>query len=273
MTASEPGVDVVVVAHNPGAVLGAALSSAVAQAGAERVVVVDADSTDGSVEAALREAPGVRVMRRANEGFAAATNAGIRETSGRFVLMLNPDAELLEGALAALVARMEAEPRAGIAGAKVLDPDGMPQANAFGRFPSLAEALRLKAWRLAQRARGNTRLSPPDFSRPMRVDWVTGACALARREALDDVGLLDERFFLYYEDVDLCHRLRDAGWEVLVEPSARCVHHLGTSAAPAGFSARAYRESFYRYTEKYGLWGLRAIGRAFAAARRVRGGA
>ena len=266
-------VGVVIVAHNPGDVLARAVSSAVEQAGETHVVLVDAESSDGSVQAAGAADPDLRVMRVANRGFSAGSNAGIAATTEEFVLLMNPDAELLEGALDALVERMRAEPRAGLVSAKLYNPDMTLQANAFGAFPSLAVAVGTKLRRLGQRLAGNVRLSPREFQDVLRPDWVTGACVLARREAFERVGLLDESFFLYYEDVDWSHRMRDAGWDVLVEPSARAVHHLGTSDAPSGFAACAYRESFYRYAEKYHLWGLRALGRAFAAGRGLGGSA
>lgn len=265
--------DVVIVAHNAGRLLAEAVASAVEQVDADRVWVMDAESTDGSVEALQGQRGAIHIVPVPNIGFAAANNRGIESTSSPFVLLLNPDAVLCPGALNALLATAEANPRAGIVGPLVLNADSSVQANSFGRFPSLATALGLRLWRIAQRLRGNLNLSPkaPTFTTP--VDWVTGAAMLVRRAAVDDVGPMDEGFFLYYEDTDWCHRMRDHRWEVLVEPRAHVVHHLGGSAAPKGTVILAYRTSFYRYCSLYGLWGLKSFSRLGLSVRRLFGGA
>ncbi len=118
--------------------------------------------------------------------------------------------------------------------------------------------------------RANATLSPRDFSRPKEVDWTTGACMLVRRAAVDQVGDMDEDFFLFYEDVDWCRRMRDAGWQVLVEPTALCVHHLGKSGGGtiSARSREAYRDAFAHYCHKHGLWGLNAVVRIASALRR-----
>jgi GT2 family glycosyltransferase len=204
-----------------------------------------------------------------NAGFSASNNRGIELSSGPFVLLLNPDAMLSDGALAALLDSAERNPRAGIIGPVVFNPDGSAQANSYGRFPSLASAISLRLWRLTQRARGNRSLSPRIPEQTTSVDWVTGACMLVRRAAIDVVGMMDERFFLYWEDVEWCHRMRDNGWQVLVEPAASVIHHLGVSASPSEVVAQAYRESLYRYCDLYRLRGLKAfigMGRALRSA-------
>jgi GT2 family glycosyltransferase len=263
-----PQVDVVIVAHNAGDLLRAAVDSAAEQAGADHVWVMDAESTDGSTVAIAGSLPQGHVCAVPNAGFSASNNRGIELTSGPFVLLLNPDAVLGEGAVTALLESAERNPRAGIIGPAVYNPDGSAQANAFGRFPTLGSAIELRLWRLAQRARGNTRLSPTIPVRTAPVDWVTGACMLVRRAAIQSAGLMDERFFLYWEDVEWCHRMRDNGWQVLVEPAASLVHHLGTAATPSGVVAQAYGESLDRYCDLYGRWGLKAF---IGAGRPLRG--
>jgi N-acetylglucosaminyl-diphospho-decaprenol L-rhamnosyltransferase len=265
-------VDAVIVAHNAGDLLQAAVGSLLPDLPLERVIVVDAESNDGSTDR-LREArPGVRVERSQNRGFSASNNVGIALTNGRFVLLLNPDAQLEPGALRELVSFAELHARAGIVGPAILNADRSLQANAYGRFPTLAQAIGLRTWRLWQRIRGNRALSPRGFSTPTRVDWLTGACMLVRREAIEAVGPMDEGFFLYYEDVDWCHRMHDAGWEVAVVPAARCVHHLGQSGASSARVSQAYRDSFSLYTRRYGLWGLAGFAGAGLAIRRLLGG-
>jgi N-acetylglucosaminyl-diphospho-decaprenol L-rhamnosyltransferase len=264
--------DVVIVAHNSGHVLVEAVASAVEQAGADRVWVMDADSTDGSVEVLQGQGEAVHVVAVPNVGFAAANNRGIESTSSPFVLLLNPDAVLCPGALDALLATAKANPRAGIVGPLILNPDTSVQASSFGRFPSLLTSLRLRLWRITQRLLGNPNLSPKAPTSIASVDWVTGAAMLVRRGAINDVGPMDEGFFMYYEDIEWCHRMRDHGWEVLIEPGAHVVHRLGSSATPEGTVAQAYRASFYRYCSLYDLWGLKAFSRLGLSARRLLGG-
>jgi len=254
-------VDVVVVAHNAGPLLERCIASAAGQVPPQRVLVIDAQSRDGSVEAAAAAYPGIRVQAAENRGFAASNNLGIAGTSGEYVLLLNPDAELRPGAVGRLVAAAQERPRAAVVGAKVRNPDGSLQANQAGRFPSLAQVIALRLWRAWQRLRGNSAMSPRDFDRTRERDWVTGACMLVRRAAIEDAGPMDDAFFLYYEDVEWCHRMRDHGWVVLQEPDAEIVHHLGGAGGGSAAGRRAYRESFYRYCDLYGLRGLKAAAR------------
>ena len=265
-------VDVVILAHQAGALLLAAVGSALDEVGIAHVIVVDAASTDGSVAEAEARFPGLRVIAAENRGFSFGNNLGIAAAHAPFVLLLNPDAELLPGAVGALVSRAEADATIAVVGAKILNPDGSLQANAFGRFPSLAQVLSLRFTRAVERLAGNRRHSPRDFDAPKRVDWVTGACMLVRRVAIEQVGPLDDGFFLYYEDVDWCHRMRDAGWEVVVEPAARCIHHLGQTGGDSAIVREAYRASFMRYCRKYRLRGLLLLGSLGAAARKAAGG-
>lgn len=263
---------VVIVAHNSGGLLADAVSSAVDQAGADHVWIIDAESTDGSVDAVRRREAGLHVMSVPNVGFAAANNRGIEATDAPFVLLLNPDAALRPGALTALLSTAKARPKAGIIGALVTNPDGSVQAGSFGRFPSLVVVLALHGWRALQWLRGNRSLSPKAPASTTSVDWVTGAALLVRRAAIEEVGSMDEAFFLYYEDTDWCHRMCDRGWEVLLEPAAHVVHHRGGSTSAGAPVAEAYRVSFYRYCDLYGLWGLKAVSRLGVCLRGLLGG-
>lgn len=264
--------DVVIVAHNPGKLLSDAVASAIDQAGAHHVWVMDAESTDGSTQALRDSGVAVNLLPVPNHGFASSTNRGIERGSQPYVLLLNPDAVLLPDALAALVTTAEANPHAGIVGALVLNADGSVQANSYGRFPTLASMVGLRLWRVWQRIRGNAALSPRFPEATARVPWVTGAALLARRSAIAEVGPLDEAFFLYCEDADWCWRMHEKGWEVLLEPAAKVVHHLGGSAAPRAAVANAYRDSLNHYCDLRGLWGLKAVARALNALRQLLGG-
>lgn len=261
-------VDVVIVAHNAGDLLGDAVRSAAEQAGASHVWVMDAESTDGSVGRLAAGYPDVHVAAVPNAGFAASNNRGIECGTSEWVLLLNPDAGLMPDALTMMLAAGLSDPRVGVVGPLVINADGTAQANSYGRFPTLARMLALRVWRTAQRARGNRVLSPRVPARAVSVDWVTGAAMLVRRAAIEDVGPMDEKFFLYYEDIDWCHRMWDHSWKVVLEPEARVVHHLGKSGAPSGRVAAAYRQSLDHYCDVYGLKGLKAAGHLNAAPRK-----
>jgi len=257
-----PDVDAIIVAHDSGALLTEAVASVVPQVAPGRVVIVDTGSADGSVDAAAAAHPDVRVIRTENRGFAAANNVGIAATSGQFVLLLNPDAVLEERCIQPLVARATSNRTAGIVAPKVTDPDGRIQQGSFGPFPTLWNAFTGRANRIIHRIvrKGDVRL---ELHGTTPIDWVTGACMLVRRAAIEAVGPMDEGFFLYYEDVEWCHRMRDGGWTVLIEPKACCVHSRGGSGGgESAVAIKAYRESFYRYCELYHL-------RAYALAARI----
>jgi len=267
-----PDVDVVIVAYNADGYLRAAVDSVSGQVGPGRVVVIDAETTDGSVRALKADRPGVRVIPAPNRGFSASNNVGIAATSGAYVLLLNPDAELGDYSLHRLVARAEVDRRAGIIAPRVFDPDGSVQRGSFGAFPTLLTTVALHAGRLLDRARGGSGVARSERGTDIAPDWVTGACMLVRRAAIEDVGAMDAGFFLYFEDVEWCHRMRDHGWDVAVEPSAVCVHHLGKSGGGPNVASKAYRESFYRYCHLYRLWGLAAFARVGVAVRSLREG-
>lgn len=250
---AHPDVDVVVVAHNSGALLADAVRSAVEQVGADRVWIVDAESTDGSVAPARAAHPSAHVLQVPNAGFSASNNRAIERTSGAYVMLLNPDAELQPGAVEHLVRTAEKNPRAGIVGALILNADGSVQAEGWGHYPSLRRALGYRLWREWQRLRSNRTMSPRIPHAAKRVQWVTGAGMLVRRSAIDAVGPLDEGFFLYLEDVDWCHRMNDAGWQVLVDPDARVAHHLQQSGVERAVLSQAYVDSLMRYCDKYRL--------------------
>jgi N-acetylglucosaminyl-diphospho-decaprenol L-rhamnosyltransferase len=270
--ADAPDVDVVIVAHDAGEYLRKAVDSVAEHVAPGRIVVVDAESSDGSVDALGAARPGVRVIAAPNRGFSASNNIGIAATSGAYVLLLNPDAELVDGSLARLVARAEADPRAGIVGPRVLDPDGGLQRASFGAFPTLASTLALHVGRSIDRWRGGPGVARSERTADGPVGWVTGACMLVRRSAIGDVGPMDEGFFLYFEDADWCHRMHDRGWRVVIEASASCVHHLGKAGGSPGGVSEAYRESFYRYCRAYHLWGLAAAARVGLSVRSIVGG-
>jgi GT2 family glycosyltransferase len=192
--------------------------------------VVDNASRDGTVELLREEHPEALLIRNeTNRGFAAAVNQAAAVARGRRLLLLNPDARPAPRCMEALAAALDARPRAARAGPQLLDPDGSPQASAWlaPGFATLAfEALFL--YNLFPKCRLHAiQAGSPE---PRVVDTISGACLLVDRDLFASLGGLDERFFLYYEDTDLCVRARAAGRDALLVPEARCRHVLGGSA-------------------------------------------
>ena len=231
--------------------------------------VVDNASHDGSPEMVSAEFPDVRLIRNSeNLGFARANNQGIRLAAGRYILLLNNDTILPPGALTGLVRFMDEHPDSGAAGPRLLRPDGTAQPYAFGGDPTPAYLLRRGLVRLLWRR------PPHDWAteRVQEVDWVSGACLLARGQAVAQVGLLDENIFMYFEDNDWCLRLRQAGWKVYYDPQAEIVH-LGGQSLAQNPAARAsyYRSLAYFYGKHYGPAARTLLRLALAPYRRVVG--
>jgi GT2 family glycosyltransferase len=196
-------------------------------------VVVDNGSTDGTVELVRERFPEAVLLERDNRGLAAGWNAGLAAASStRYYLLLNADAWLVGDALARLVAFADEHPRAAVVGPRLSNPDGSLQRSVRG-FPT--------AWRLATEYFFLRKLAPRsrllnalyaggfDHDEVREAEFVMGACLLVRREAVDEVGGLDEDFFLFSEEVDWCFRFRQAGWQVLFYPGAECVHVGGAA--------------------------------------------
>jgi GT2 family glycosyltransferase len=219
-------------------------------------VVVDNASSDDSAAIAEEFAPEVRLLRnRVNVGFGSGVNQGVRASSAPLVLVMNPDCRLTAGSLAAMRAELEAHPQCAIVGPRVLDPDGSVQGSArgdpdmltglFGRTGALR---RLLPWLPVSTRNVVAAGTVPGGGRSVIADWVSGACMLIRREAFASVGGFDERYFLYWEDADLCRRLRARGYHVRYVPGADVVHRVGQSSRTArADSIRAFHASAYRY--------------------------
>ena len=201
------------------------------------VVVVDNESTDGTSALVERDFPGARVVRSANHGFGHANNRGLLTCDARYVLFINPDTEVKEGRFDDLVRRMDSRPTVGLIGVRQVGPEGKLHPT-MRRFPNALRAVgdafaveRLPdpISRLGERC---VDMSAYDQEQP--CDWTSGSFMLVRREALLSAGTLDERFFIYSEEPDLCVRMKRAGWEIRHVPWMTIVHHAGKAGHKPG---------------------------------------
>jgi len=197
-------------------------------------IVFDNGSADGSADMVREDFPWVHLMEsEVNLGFTKGNNLALGQSAGQYILLLNPDTEVVGDALGTMVAYMGSHPRVGALGPQLLNPDGTVQSSRR-RFPTLAtaflESTVLQPWfqRSGILERYYLLDKPDDETQP--VDWVVGAALLIRREALHQVGPLDEEFFMYSEELDWCYRLKAQGWEVVYLPTAQVVHQEGRSS-------------------------------------------
>lgn len=257
-TGNSPGTSwaAVVVNYNAGSTLLACVESLQADTsgGPLELVVVDNDSSDGSVQLLASTHPEVLVIEAGqNLGYAAAANLGVAATEAPVVAVLNPDTVLYPGTAKAMLARLAAEPTLGAVGPQLRNPDGSvyPSARCL---PSVGDAvghgLLFFFWP-GNPFTARYRQAGTDTALPRDVDWVSGAAVWLRRTALDEIGGWDEDYFMYVEDVDLCWRLGLAGWRVAYEPGGVVEHLLGVSTARAPYRMIAeHHRSLFRFASR-----------------------
>lgn len=248
-----PRLSIIIVTFNSRADIDACLRSLTEGILIDReIVIVDNASTDGTAAHVRERWPGIRLIELgANLGFARASNIGIQQTFGELVLLLNPDTVVPPGAIDRLVTALDGHPVAAAVGPRIVNDDGHAELS-FGRLTAPPAELRQKVLSI-----GSTRRVPIIVSIVERmtrhtryVDWITGACLLTHRADLTAVGGLDERFFLYMEDVDLCASFRARGRRALFAADIEIRHRRGASAVPAA-SAKIYRRSYLAFCEKH----------------------
>jgi GT2 family glycosyltransferase len=219
----------------------------------KEVFVVDNGSANGMSTIVKERFPEVNLIQnQRNVGFAKANNQAFRLSKGKYLLLLNPDTKVKEGAIERLISFMDIHPDAGVAGGQLLNGDGSRQ-NSIANFPSLATELLNKSLLrrfFPKKFPGKER----NYSGPVEVDSVIGACMMVRRVALEQVGLLDEDYFLFLEETDWCYRMKRAGWKVYHVPQAEVYHFQGKSAGTARKRARVefYRSRYHFFKKNRG---------------------
>jgi N-acetylglucosaminyl-diphospho-decaprenol L-rhamnosyltransferase len=219
------------------------------------VIVVDSGSSDGTPEMIREEFPWVYLIaRQDNVGFPKGNNIGIAKAAGRFILLLNPDTEVQGEALSLMVRYLQMHDTIGIVGPQLLNPDGSTQSSRR-RFPTVMTGLFESTWLqpIAPRSLMDdyfaADLADDEVS---EVDWLVGACLMTRREVLEQVGPLDEEYFMYSEELDWCRRVKEAGWEIIYYPDAKIIHHIGKSSEQAVTERHVnYQRAKLRYFRKF----------------------
>jgi N-acetylglucosaminyl-diphospho-decaprenol L-rhamnosyltransferase len=253
---------VVVVNYNAGEYLARCVGSVVDASGdlTVDVLVIDNASHDGSARAAAAGTPRIRLIENpTNRGLSAAWNQGARAVDAPWILFLNPDAEIARGDLAALVQVGERRPDVAVVGPVIRNPDGTIYES--GRpFPGVVQAVGhafVGPFVPGNRFTRAYRQTTWDRSTEREVDWVSFSAMLVRRSAFDEVGGFDEGFWLYGEELDLCTRLRDAGWKVLASPALEVVHVGGVSTGRSRRTHVMHSQGVYRYYRKHRAAGWR----------------
>jgi hypothetical protein len=240
---------IVIVNYNDKAHLESCLSSleADAQELNLEILVVDNNSSDGSQEFIEKRFPKIKLIRnKENKGFSRANNQAIRESRGEFILFLNTDTVLLPKTIELLLEEMKRNPKAGALGPALLKGANVYQAS-FGRKVSFFSEVLHKCF-----LNPYYKLLLKIVQKKREVGWLSGACLIVRRDILDEVGLFDENFFLYFEDIDLCFRIKKRGWKLVYFPQAKIFHEGGVTTTPLKFSSRLeYRKSQLYFYQKH----------------------
>jgi GT2 family glycosyltransferase len=220
-------------------------------------MVVDNASSDDSVAMVQDEFPATCLLPlKENIGFSRGNNVALREATGNYLMLLNSDTEVLPGAIELMCAYLDEHPDVGAIGPQLLNPDHTVQLSCR-TFPSYRTALfhrKSLITRLFPQNRFSAQylMTKTGHADTMEVDWVIGACLMTRREVVQQVGLLDEEFFMYAEDVDWCYRMRQAGWKIMYLPVAKVLHHYEKSASKAPFRMNFQRHrSMWRFYAKH----------------------
>ena len=250
-------ISLIIVNHNVGELLSRCLDSI--EAASEitcELIVVDNASSDGSVAMLAQKHPRAKLIANSNNlGFAAACNIGIKAAKGKYPVLLNPDTLVEPGCLKSLFDFMESNPKAGLAGPKVLNQDGsiQPTIRAIPGYLNILFSRKSPITAIWPGNPGASRYMLRGFpdDKPSQVPALGGVCLILRREMLEQTGLLDEKYFMYLEDIDLCLTASQKGWQVFYVPQARIIHHWGKSSEQEKTRMdEEHRRSMYLFFEK-----------------------
>jgi len=270
--------DIVIVNHNSTDDLVCCLRSVYDSLGkiSARVIIQD-NASDDDVDRVYETFPQIELSKNnQNIGFAKAINNALRQSAAPYIVLLNPDTQISNGCFESILEYMEENTDIGVVGPRILDTDGTTQGSARA-FPTPLTGLFGRNTILTKwfpnnpLTRANIFTSGGHGETPMDVDWVSGACMVVRRRAIDEVGLMDTRFFLYWEDADWCRRMWQKGWKVVYHPIPTVVHSVGTSSStkPAR-SLIEFHKSCYRLFDKYNRTSFKFINPLVAAALAMR---
>lgn len=273
MRTIQPTLDIIIVNYNSTGYLLQCLGSirSALNGCTANIFVCDNGSTD-HVDRITAESPQVRLVKNgANMGFAKAANRALEQITSPYVMLLNPDTYVMDDFFQTVLDYMVGNPKIGVLGPRILNYDGTVQGSARS-FPTPLTSL-FGRNSLMTRLFPNNSISRKNIVtdragdyEPITPDWISGACMVIRREAIEDVGLLDENFFMYWEDADWCRRMRMNGWKVVYLPKATVFHYVGASSNHAIFrSTLEFHKSAYRLYKKYNK-SLLGISRLFVAA-------
>lgn len=250
---------IIIISYNSKQFIQACLNSLLASASrlAGEIIVVDNASQDESADLIRTNFPKVKLICNSiNLGYAKACNQGIKEAKGRYIFILNPDTELSRGSLEAVIRFMDEHPRCGILGPKLLDKDAKIQFSCRA-FPSYSTAFFNRYSLLTKmfpRSKYADRYLKTNWQHDTveEVDWVSGAAMMLRKDCLDDTGNFDEGFFMYCEDVDICKRAKDKGWQVIYYPYIEFMHFIaGSIRNTSHLTIIWHHRSIWRYYKKY----------------------
>ena len=260
-------VDIIIVNHNSTDYLLSCLSSVYdSLQGLPAKVFVQDNASEDDVDRVNGAFSKVLLSKNScNMGFSKAANNALKQSVAPYIVLLNPDTHVPHGFFECVLRYMEEHPDVGIIGPKILNRDGSVQGSARS-FPTLLTAFfgrnsLLTGWFPNSRfVRQSITTTGSDGITPMAVDWVSGACMVVRKKAIDDVGLMDERFFMYWEDVDWCKRMWHSGWKVVYFPQASIIHYVGGSSDKLVLrSVFEFHKSCYRIYSKYANFPLKVI--------------
>jgi GT2 family glycosyltransferase len=220
------------------------------------IIVVDNGSSDQTTKIVREFYPTVNLIEnKENLGYAKANNQGIKESQGRYILLLNPDTQLMGNSLGSMYEFMEGNPQLGALGPQLLNPDKsiQPSCREFPSFSILIwEFFGLSRVFPKSRIFGRWRMGYFAFDQPREVDQPMGSCLVLRRETLEEVGVFDENFTMFFNDVDLCYRIKNAGWKIYFYPDAQVIHHRGASTRKVKRKMIWFSHlAFYKFFKKH----------------------